>query len=85
MIDDGVSAQDLLEANELLVIGDYAGAVALLERAVAEDPTDCSALTALGIAFTEGGEHLKAVKALERALSLQETIPEALEALGCAY
>lgn len=82
---DGISAADLIRANELIAHADYKGAVALLERLVADDPTESAALTALGIAFTEGGEHHKAVKALVRSLQLKEDDAEAHEALGCAY
>ena len=83
--DDGISSVDLFRANELIVRGDYSGAISLLESLVADDPTESAALTALGVAFTEGGEHRKAVKALVRSLQLREDDGEAHEALGCAY
>lgn len=80
-----ISAVDLFLANDLIERGDYGRAVELLEAAVAENPTDSTALTELGIAFTEGGEQEKAIKALIRSIQLEEGAPEAHEALGCAY
>ena len=80
-----ISAADLFLANDLIERGDYDRAVELLETAVAENPTDSTALTELGIAFTEGGEHEKAIKALVRSIQLEEGASEAHEALGCAY
>ncbi len=83
-MDAGVSPGDLLKAHELIARGDYAEAVGLLEAAIAEDPTDDTALAALGVAFTEAGQHDKAIKALTRSLQLREDSAEAHEALGCA-
>lgn len=82
---NGASAEDLFRAKELIARGAYHDAVSRLEALVAEDPTDSAYLAALGIAFTESGEHAKAVKALLRALQLREDDPDAHEALGCAY
>lgn len=81
---DRISPQDLLKANTLLLERRYPEAVELLQTLVAEDPTDSAALSSLGVAFTESGEHEKAIRALSRALALDERNPEAHEALGCA-
>jgi tetratricopeptide (TPR) repeat protein len=82
---EGISTADLLEARELIARGDYENAVALLERMVADDPTETDALTALGIAFTESSRNDKAIKALLRSLQLREDDAAAHEAVGCAY
>lgn len=80
----GVAAGALFEASNIYnLVGDQAGAIALLERVVAQGPDAAIALNNLGYARLEDGlldERTEAL--LERAHALQPADPSILDSLG---
>jgi Flp pilus assembly protein TadD len=62
----------------LVASGDYAGAIAQLELASAESPSDAGVLTDLAVARAASGDAAGALADLDRALVLDPSSPEAL-------
>lgn len=63
-------------AHAMLLAGDPAGAISLLEQTVGRSPDLAAAHRALGIAYLQAGRAAAAVAALERAVTLNSTSAE---------
>lgn len=61
----------LIVAQQRLQDGDYAGAIALLERTTAAHPQNAHAHTLLGMAYERNGERDKAISSYQKALQLE--------------
>ncbi|MCK5196869.1 MAG: tetratricopeptide repeat protein [Spirochaetales bacterium] len=77
--------KQLNKVDKVLVDGDYAKAVILLEEVLCEEPDNKEALWRIGIAFTEMNEQEKALKALDYFFVFDRNHSEALEAYGCSH
>ena len=75
-------AGDLQAGTQAAKAGDYAGAIRLLERALAADPTDADAHSMLGFAYRKSGDLSVARRHYERALTLAPDHKGALEYYG---
>ena len=78
-------ATALNQGMALLDAGQYAEAVAALEVALAQDPTNASNHLNLGVARAQGGDHAGAIQAFEEALRLDPTKSKAHYNLGAIY
>jgi len=65
--------------------GDFGGAAATMERAVAQRPTDAACLNGLGSALLEAGRYDEAIAALRRASEVDPDYTSAWYNLGLAY
>ena len=74
----------IAEGLRLLQAGDAPGAVALLEQATAQNPSDGSAFQYLGVARTQTGDYLGGVSALRQAAELLPSVAGVWFNLGIA-
>ena len=73
------------QAVKLVKAGNYAGAVPLLETAVASDPTNADAFNYLGYSHRQLGDQAQALSNYQMALSLEPKHLGANEYLGELY
>jgi|GEM_PF-466750 len=71
-------------AHAMVLVGDPAGAIRLLEQTVSRSPDLAAAHRALGIAYLQAGQAAPAVAALERAVALDATSAECWTRLAAA-
>ncbi|HEX6975676.1 MAG TPA: FG-GAP-like repeat-containing protein [Vicinamibacterales bacterium] len=79
------SQQALAEANGKMQSRDFAGAVTLLERVTAAEPSNVRAWRMFGVALQQNNELDRAIDAYKKALALQPDMPVVLFNIGTAY
>src|SRR5262249_54104270 len=78
-------AQDVAAAQHKLATGDFAGATPILEKVLAADPKNQTALRFLGFAYLKQKRYADARAAYGKLLGLQPDSPVALYNTGVSY
>jgi tetratricopeptide (TPR) repeat protein len=73
------------KASEKIRVGDFDGAIALLDPVLAKNPKDANALFYLGLSRAGKQQHKEAVESLTRVTELQPDFPGAWLQLGICY